>query len=183
MPSWGDGRHQGSDHHRWRPASQAGRAPHCRTWHRVQHPGTIRTRILADMPSWADSFMPSLGSWPVSRFNPPRLLAEMPSWADCFFLRLGIWPTAPRIQCRAVKARWLGLQCKSSRSIRKLRCRSPHVHRQPVTSPTPHRCSSRPLRRAIVRSLPMISADSNSGGDTRRPESAVRTGPNARRGL
>ena len=37
--------------------------------------------------------------------------------------------------------------------------------------------------RATVIGLPTISMDSNSGGLTRRPDMATRTGPKARRGL
>ena len=46
-----------------------------------------------------------------------------------------------------------------------------------------HKCSRNPFKRAMVRSRPRISMDSNSGGETRRPDTATRTGPNARRGL
>ena len=46
-----------------------------------------------------------------------------------------------------------------------------------------HRCSRRPFRRARETGLPTISMDSNSGGLTRRPDMATRTGPKARRGL
>ena len=38
-------------------------------------------------------------------------------------------------------------------------------------------------RRASERSRPSSSSDSNSGGDTFRPVTAIRTGPNATRGL
>jgi len=59
----------------------------------------------------------------------------------------------------------------------------PPERRLPGEGMAGHRCSRRPLRRATVTSLPRISMDSNSGGDTRRPETATRTGPKARRGL
>lgn len=55
---------------------------------------------------------------------------------------------------------------------------------QPSTEGTlAHRCSRRPFRRARETGLPTISMDSNSGGLTRRPDMATRTGPKARRGL
>ena len=41
----------------------------------------------------------------------------------------------------------------------------------------------RPARRASERSRPSSSSDSNSGGDTLRPVTAIRTGPKATRGL
>ena len=42
---------------------------------------------------------------------------------------------------------------------------------QPSTEGTlAHRCSRRPFRRARETGLPTISMDSNSGGDTRRPD-------------
>ena len=55
---------------------------------------------------------------------------------------------------------------------------------QPSTEGTlAHRCSRKPFRRARETGLPTISMDSNSGGETRRPDMATRTGPKARRGL